>query len=328
MRLLVTGGCGFIGSNFIRYILKKYLNYEVVNLDKLTYSGNPDNLIDIQNNGRYRFVKGDICDSRLVKKLIENADAIVNFAASTHVDRSIEDSSDFIETNIKGVHNILEVLKNFNSKRFIHISTDEVYGSIALGCFREDSSLDPSSPYSASKAGGDLLCKAYHTTYKLPVVIARSSNNFGPYQYPEKIIPLFVTNLLDNNNVSLYGDGLNVRDWVYVEDNVRAIDLILHKGKVGEIYNIATGDEMSNLNLTKLILSNLNLTFDKMKFVKDRLGHDRRYSLNSKKLEGLGWRSIYSFKKALEITIEWYKNNRLWWEKIKLSKDYIRAFNN
>ena len=317
MKLLVTGGCGFIGSNFIRYILKNYLNYEVVNLDKLTYSGNPDNLIDIQDDIRYRFVKGDICDFGLVKKLIENVDVIVNFAASTHVDRSIEDSSDFIETNIKGVHNILEVVKDFGPKRLIHISTDEVYGSIASGCFREGSSLDPSSPYSASKAAGDLLCRAYYITYKLPIVITRSSNNFGPYQYPEKVIPLFVTNLLDNKNVPLYGDGLNVRDWVYVEDNVRAIDLILHKGEVGEIYNIGTGNEMTNLDLTELILSNLNLTSDRIEFVKDRLGHDRRYSLDSKKLESLGWRSQYSFSKSLEITIEWYKNNRLWWERIK-----------
>ena len=317
MKLLVTGGCGFIGSNFIRYILKNYLNYEVVNLDKLTYSGNPDNLIDIQDDKRYRFVKGDICDSKLVKKLIENVDVIVNFAASTHVDRSIEDSSDFIETNIKGVHNILEVVKDFGPKRLIHISTDEVYGSIASGCFREDSPLDPSSPYSASKAAGDLLCRAYYITHKLPIVITRSSNNFGPYQYPEKVIPLFVTNLLDNKKVPLYGDGLNVRDWVYVEDNVRAIDLILHKGEVGEIYNIGTGNEMTNLDLTGLVLSNLDLTSDRIEFVEDRLGHDRRYSLDSKKLESLGWRPQYNFDKSLEITIEWYKNNRLWWEKIK-----------
>jgi len=317
MKLLVTGGCGFIGSNFIRYILKNYPNYEVVNLDKLTYSGNPDNLIDIQDDKRYRFVKGDICDSKLVKKLIENVDAIVNFAASTHVDRSIEDASDFVETNIKGVHSILEVLKDFGPKRLIHISTDEVYGSITSGCFREDSPLDPSSPYSASKAAGDLLCRAYHITYKLPIVITRSSNNFGPYQYPEKVIPLFVTNLLDNKNVPLYGDGLNVRDWIYVEDNVRAIDLILHKGEVGEIYNIGTGNEITNLDLTELILSNLGLTSDRIEFVEDRLGHDRRYSLESKKIESLGWRPQYSFGKSLEITIEWYKNNRLWWEKIK-----------
>jgi len=682
MKLLVTGGCGFIGSNFIRYILKNYLNYEVVNLDKLTYSGNLDNLIDIQDDKRYRFVKGDICDFKLVKKLIENVDVVVNFAASTHVDRSIEDSSDFIETNVEGLRVLLDASRKRKAGRFIQIScydektraltpeglktykelkegdsvfslnplskkmeiklvekvivqpykgdmvhfnnkridllvtpnhnmfifstnkktllvetaekvakrsifympegswvgkkeeyfdikdygrvktkdlmyilgifigdgfiayqekeaaaktglareeylkkskdkltgkfkkieklgnhisishgyriffdipendkcrkkvektllnlgikyhchkgkagthlyftskifmeffaqcgqgahnkciprgildysreylrcllsglmdsdghdgniyhtvskrlvsdicelciklnlkpsihkrhsisfingrkiegdvyyifvantmksirrhkskivnyegnvwclkvkdnknflverggkfdfcgnTDEVYGSITSGCFREDSPLDPSSPYSASKAAGDLLCRAYYITHKLPIVITRSSNNFGPYQYPEKVIPLFVTNLLDNKNVPLYGDGLNVRDWIYVEDNVKAIDLILHKGEVGEIYNIATGSEMTNLDLTELILSNLNLTSERIEFVKDRLGHDRRYSLESKKIESLGWRPQHSFSKSLEITIEWYKNNRLWWEKIK-----------
>jgi len=317
MRLLVTGGLGFIGSNFIRYILDKYPDYKVINIDKLTYCGCLENLKDIERDKRYKFVKGDICDKGIVNKLSKGCDAILNFAAATHVDRSIIDAADFIHTNVRGVHVLLEAVKLNKVKRMIAVSTDEVYGSIRKGSFKETSLLHPNSPYAASKAGGDHLALAYYRTFKVPVIVTRSSNNFGPYQFPEKITPLFITNLLENKKVPLYGDGLNVRDWLYVLDNCRAIDLLLHKGEIGEIYNIGGGNEMKNIKLTRLILKLLGKSEELMEYVVDRLGHDRRYSLDSKKIQRLGWRPTKDFNVRVKETIEWYKDNKSWWKKLK-----------
>ncbi|MDO8603616.1 MAG: dTDP-glucose 4,6-dehydratase [Candidatus Omnitrophota bacterium] len=317
MKILVTGGCGFIGSNFIRQMLKKYPAYKIVNLDKLTYCGNPDNLRDMEGDKRYAFIKGDICDKKIVDKLIKGCDSVINFAAESHVDRSIEDASAFIRTNIQGVYALLEAAKKNKIKRFIQISTDETYGSITKGSFREDSPIRPNSPYSAAKAGGDHLAMAYYKTFKLPVIITRSSNNFGPYQYPEKVIPLFITNLLGNKKVPLYGDGMNVRDWLYVLDNCSAIDLVLHKGKIGEVYNISGSFEIPNIELTKIILKNLGKTDKMIHYVTDRLGHDRRYSLDSGKVRKLGWKPSKDFNIAIKETISWYKANTTWWQRLK-----------
>jgi len=317
MKLLITGGCGVIGSNFIKYMFKKHPAYKIVNLDKLTYCGNPDNLRDIERDLRYTFIKGDICDKKAVESAIKSCDAVVNFAAETHVDRSIEDASAFIRTNIHGVYTLLESAKKHNIKKFIQISSDEVYGSIRKGSFKETSLLHPNSPYSAAKAGGDHLALSYYTTFKLPVIVTRSSNNFGPYQYPEKVIPLFITNLLANKSVPLYGDGLNVRDWLYVIDNCDAIDLILHKGKIGEIYNIGGSFEVPNIELTKIILKFLGKTDKMIHYVADRLGHDRRYSLDSAKIKKLGWKPSKSFDTAMKETINWYRANTSWWQKLK-----------
>ena len=317
MKLLVTGGCGFIGSNFIRLMLKKYPAYKIVNLDKLTYCGNTDNLRDIESDKHYSFIKGDICDKKIVEKLIKDCDSVVNFAAESHVDRSISDASEFIRTNIHGVYTLLEAAKRHNIKRFIQISSDEVYGSIHKGSFKEDSPIMPNSPYSAAKAGGDHLAMAYYKTFKLPVIVTRSSNNFGPYQYPEKVIPLFITNLIENKKVPLYGDGMNVRDWLYVADNCSAIDLVLHKGKIGEVYNIGGSFEIPNIELTKIILKNLGKTDKMINYVPDRLGHDRRYSMDSSKVRKLGWKPSKSFDTAIKETINWYKANTTWWQKLK-----------
>lgn len=319
MKLLVTGGAGFIGSNFVKYMLKKYKDYTVVNLDKLTYAGNLENLKDIEKNNRHHFVKGDICDLKLVKKLMEQeeVDAVVNFAAETHVDRSIIDPDAFIRTNVFGTRALLEAGRKVSVKRFVQISTDEVYGSIEQGSFSEASNLMPSSPYAASKAGADLLTLAYKTTYELPVLITRGSNTYGPYQHPEKFIPLFITNLLENKKVPLYGDGKNVRDWLYVVDHCSAIDTILHKGKIGEIYNIGGGNERTNLEMAYVILEEIGMTEDMIEFVKDRPGHDRRYSLNCDKLKALGWKPEYPLDRGLKETVKWYKQNKKWWKKIK-----------
>ncbi|MBU1933543.1 MAG: dTDP-glucose 4,6-dehydratase, partial [Candidatus Omnitrophica bacterium] len=306
MKLLVTGGCGFIGSNFIRYILKKYKNREVVNIDKLTYCGCRGNLTDIEKDRRCTFIKGDICDKKIIDKIAKGCDAIVNFAAESHVDRSIKDASSFIRTNVHGVHVLLDAAKKYKVKRMIQISTDECYGSIQRGSFKETSLLHPNSPYAASKAAGDHLALAYYTTFKVPVIVTRSSNNFGPYQFPEKVIPLFITNLLENKKIPLYGDGLNVRDWLYVIDNCHAIDMVLRKGSPGEIYNIGGSYEIPNIKLTRVILKHLNKTYDMIKYVPDRLGHDRRYSLDSSKVRRLGWKPLKNFKEAIEETIEWY----------------------
>ena len=317
MKLLVTGGCGFIGSNFVRYILKKHPSYKVINLDKLTYCGCKESLKDIEKDKRYKFVKGDICDKKLVGKIIKGCDAILNFAAESHVDRSIKDASSFVSTNVHGTQVLLDAAKKKRIKRFVQISTDEVYGSVQKGSFKETTLLHPNSPYAASKAAGDHLALAYHTTFKLPVIVTRSSNNFGPYQFPEKVIPLFITNLLENKKVPLYGDGLNVRDWLYVLDNCRAIDMILHKGKPGEIYNIGGEYEIPNIKLTRIILKLLNKTYRMIEYVPDRLGHDRRYSLDSKKMKKLGWKPEKDFNAAIRETIKWYENNRSWWKELK-----------
>jgi len=322
MRLLVTGGAGFIGSNFIRYIIKKYPDYKIINLDKLTYAGNLDNLRDIENNFNYTFVKGDICDRKIVDELTKGVDAIVNFAAESHVDRSIIDASDFIRTNIDGTYNLLEATKRYNISRFIQISTDEVYGSIGKGSFKEISPLNPSSPYAASKAAADMLVNSYWVTYHLPVIVARSSNNFGPYQYPEKIIPLFIINALEDKPLPLYGDGMNVRDWLYVIDNCEAIDLILHRGREGEIYNIGGGSELRNIDLTRMVLKILGKPESLIQSVKDRPGHDRRYSLDCSKIEReLGWTPGFDFERALEETVKWYVDNQRWWKKLKEKRE-------
>lgn len=316
-KILITGGAGFIGSNFIRYILNKYQYYKIINLDKLTYCGNLSNLKDIKDNRRYQFVKGDICDKKVVNKIIRGCQCIINFAAYTHVDRSIMDASDFINTNIYGTNILLEAARFYEIPLFIQISTDEVYGTISKGSFKENDNLEPNSPYASSKAAADLLVRSYHKTYSLPVITVRSTNNFGPYQYPEKLIPLFITNAFENKKLPLYGDGKNVRDWIYVIDNCRAIDVIWHKGKVGEIYNIGAGNEKTNVDITKMILKMLDKKENLIKFVKDRPGHDRRYSLNCQKLKKLGWSPRYKFKDALKETIGWYKISHSWWKKIK-----------
>ena len=315
-QILITGGAGFIGSNFIRYILDKYHSYRVLNLDKLTYCGNLENLKGISKNKNYRFIKGDIADTGLVNKVVKDCDIVINFAAETHVDRSIKDASSFVKTNVFGTYMLLEAAKNFGIKLFIQISTDEVYGSIDKGSFTEGDSLRPNSPYSATKAAGDLLARSYFITYKLPVIITRSSNNFGPYQYPEKVIPLFLTNALEGKQVPLYADGMNVRDWLFVIDNCEAIDIIMHKGKAGEIYNIGRGDEITNLELTRTILEILGKDKSLIKFVKDRPGHDKRYSVDVKKIKTLGWQPKHDFRSALEFTIEWYKVNKPWWKRL------------
>ncbi len=317
VRLLITGGAGFIGSNFIRHVINKYPEYEIINLDKLTYCGNLENLKDIEDNPKYKFIKGDICNEKIVNKIVKDVDAVVNFAAQTHVDRSIEDPSDFIKTNVYGTYVLLEAVKKHSISRFVHINTDEVYGSIEDGSFNENSPLMPNSPYSASKAGGDLLVRSYWRTYKLPIIITRSSNNFGPFQFPEKVIPLFITNALENSPLPLYGDGMNVRDWLYVIDNCEAIDAVIHSGRDGEIYNIGGNYELPNIELTKMILRLLDKPESLIKPVKDRLGHDRRYSLDCRKIFLLGWRPSYRFEEALKHTIEWYQNNTQWWKKLK-----------
>ena len=317
MKILVTGGAGFIGSNFIRLLLDKHPDHEIVNFDKLTYAGNLDNLKGIEADPRYQFVHADICDAEAVGAAMAGIDAIVNFAAESHVDRSIGGPADFIQTDIYGTYVLLEAARRHNVGRYIQISTDEVYGSIRDGSFTETDRLQPSSPYSASKAGGDMQAMAYHTTFGVPTIITRSSNNFGPYQYPEKIIPLFITNMMEGKKAPLYGDGANVRDWIYVTDNCEAIDLVLHDGEVGEIYNIGGGNECGNLSITRLILAALHKDEELIERVPDRLGHDFRYSIDCSKVKKLGWAPARSFEDSLRETVDWYVGNRWWWEKIK-----------
>jgi len=317
LNILVTGGLGFIGSNFIRHMLDKYDHYRIINLDKQTYAGNPDNLKDIENNPNYSFVLGDICDPSVVDKVMQKADRVVHFAAESHVDRSIEDASAFVRTNILGTFTLLESARKYNVSRFIHISTDEVYGSRERGSFKEKDMLTPSSPYSSSKAGSDLLAQSYFITHKLPVIITRCTNNFGPYQYPEKLIPLFITNLIENKKVPIYGTGKNVRDWIYVEDHCKAVDFVLHKGNPGEIYNIGGGAEKTNLEITQKILAMLGKDDSMVEYVKDRPGHDLRYSLDCTKLRRLGWAPEHEFEDALSDTVRWYVKNKWWWEKLK-----------
>jgi dTDP-glucose 4,6-dehydratase len=322
---LVTGGAGFIGSNYIHFILRKYDDVAVINLDKLTYAGNLDNLREVEEHPRYRFVHGDICDAMLVDEIMAETDIVVNFAAESHVDRSIGKPDDFIRTDVFGTFVLLEAARFHRVRKFIQISTDEVYGSTEHGSFKETDALMPSSPYSASKAGADRLAYSYFVTYGLPVIITRCSNNYGPYQYPEKLIPLFVTNALEDKLLPIYGDGKNVRDWIYVEDHCEAIDFLLAHGKAGEAYNIGGGAERNNLDITDMILAALQKPRSLMAFVKDRLGHDRRYALDTSKLAALGWQPKHDFAAALQFTIDWYVKNRRWWEKLK-SGEYLEFY--
>ncbi len=322
---LVTGGAGFIGSNYIHYLFKKSKDIHVINLDKLTYAGNLDNLKDVEKNPNYKFAKGDIADSQLVEELMKDVDYVINFAAESHVDRSIGSPDDFIKTDIYGTFVLLESARKNPVKKFIQISTDEVYGSIEKGSFTETDPLMPSSPYSASKAGADRLAFSYFVTYNIPIIITRCSNNFGPYQYPEKLIPLFVTNAIEDKQLPLYGDGKNIRDWIHVQDHCDAIDFVLHNGTDGEVYNIGGKNEKSNLEITDLILKGLDKPKSLVKYVKDRPGHDRRYSLNCDKISALGWNPGHTFEEAMESTIGWYKENDWWWKKIK-SGEYLKFY--
>jgi dTDP-glucose 4,6-dehydratase len=317
VKLLVTGGSGFIGSNFVRHVLASHPDDHVVNLDKLTYAGNPANLADLERDPRYTFVRGDICDAAVVREAIRGVDAVVNFAAESHVDRSLMEPDAFLKTDVYGVFTLLEAVKELRIGRFLHISTDEVYGSVERGSSRESDPVRPTNPYSASKAGGDLLALAYWQTHRLPVLITRSSNNFGPYQYPEKVIPLFVTNALEDKPLPLYGDGRNVRDWLYVLDNCAALDLVLHKGNEGEVYNIGGGHEVENVVLTRQILQLTGKPETLIKPVKDRPGHDRRYSVDSKKIRQLGWTPRHRFGDALAATVAWYREHPTWWQPLK-----------
>jgi len=347
MRLLITGGAGFIGSNFIHYILKKYPDYEVVNLDALTYAGNLENLKDNEGNPNYKFVKGDICNKDLVNDLVKDADLIVHFAAESHVDRSILDAENFVRTNVLGTYNLLEAAKSAGwrngNKRFHHISTDEVFGHLEPTDlpFNENTPYAPRSPYSASKAASDHLVRAYFTTYGLPISISNCSNNYGPYQFLEKLIPLSITNLIENEKVPLYGDGQQIRDWLYVEDHCEAIDLIIQKGKLGETYCVGGDSEKTNnqvaLRIIELIKSSKlsssatseekrNFYSSWIKFVNDRPGHDKRYAIDFSKIKNeLGWKPKVSFEEGLKKTIEWYKNNESWWKNIK-SGDYQKYY--
>jgi dTDP-glucose 4,6-dehydratase len=318
MRLLITGGCGFIGSNFLRYILSAHPEYVIINLDALTYAGNLNSVKDISSYPNYTFIHGDITDFDLVSELMGRVDAVINFAAETHVDRSIIGPSIFVKTNVLGTQVLLDVAKIRKVQRFLQISTDEVYGSLwPEGRFTEESPLRPNSPYSASKAAADHLVMAYNHTYGLPALVCRPSNNFGHYQYPEKLIPLFIMKAMGDEQVPLYGDGLNVRDWIYVEDCCRAIYLVFEKGKDGEIYNIGGGNEKTNIEITRLILKVLNKPEGLINYVPDRPGHDRRYALDSNKIKKeLGWRAIHDFDEAIRKTIDWYKENQDWCKKV------------
>jgi dTDP-glucose 4,6-dehydratase len=317
MKLLVTGAAGFIGSNFVRYVLQHHPDDAIVNLDKLTYAGNPANLADVAADPRYTFVHGDICDGKLVRDVLRGVDAVVNFAAESHVDRSLVEPDGFLRTDIFGVFTLLEAVRELRIPRLLHISTDEVYGSVAQGSSRETDPLRPSNPYSASKAGGDLLALSYWHTHRVPVVITRSSNNFGPYQYPEKVVPLFITNALEDRPLPLYGDGRNVRDWLYVLDNCAGIDLALRRGLDGEVYNIGGGNEVENVVLTREILRLTGKSESLIKPVTDRPGHDRRYSVDSSKIGRLGWAPRAPFAAALESTVRWYREHDAWWKPLK-----------
>ena len=317
MRLLITGGAGVIGCNFVRHILKEHPDYEITVLDKLTYAGRLENLRDVMDD--ISFVRGDICDLEDVDAAMEGCSAVVNFAAETHVDRSIADAGSFVKTDVLGTYTLLEAARKHGVDRFVQIGTDEVYGSLESGSFSEDDYLRPSSPYSASKAGADLLAHAYFVTYESPVVITRSSNNFGPCQYPEKLIPFFILRALHGQKLPVYGSGSNVRDWLYVRDNCVAIDLILHKGDAGEIYNVGGGNELANMEITKTILTELGESEDLIEHVEDRPGHDFRYSLNCDKIRKLGWRPKAKFDEALRETIRWYRENERWWKDLGFS---------
>jgi len=329
MTILITGGCGFIGSNFVRYMLKMHSDYTLVNIDKLTYAGNLENLEDVEDHPRYRFIKGDICNRETVETAIKDyqINIIINFAAESHVDRSIIGPAVFIETNVAGTNVLLEVAKENNIKRFIQISTDEVYGSLGpTGKFTESTPLHPNSPYAASKAAADLLALAYHHTFGLPVIITRCSNNYGPYQFPEKLLPLMIANAIDGKSLPVYGDGLNVRDWLYVKDHCTAIDLVLHKGKIGEVYNIGGNNEWKNIDIVKLLLKKLSKPESLITFVKDRLGHDRRYAMDASKIMSeLRWKPSVTFEGGLSETVDWYLSHESWWRHI-ISGEYQQYY--
>jgi dTDP-glucose 4,6-dehydratase len=312
MKVLITGGAGFIGCNFVRHMLKEHPGIEITVLDKLTYAGRLENLEEIKD--RITFVKGDICDKSVVHKVLPGNEAVVNFAAESHVDRSITSPEDFVRTDVLGVFTLLEEARKSDVKRFEQISTDEVYGSTVSGSFSEANILDPSSPYSASKAGGELLARSYARTYGLNVVVTRSSNNYGPFQYPEKLIPVLVIKALRNENLPIYGKGLNVRDWLHVDDNCRAIELVLNKGKSGDIINIGSGNEIPNIEIAKTILHHMKKPESLIKFVADRPGHDFRYSLNWDKIRALGWKPKVKFVEGLKGTVDWYVHHKSWWQ--------------
>ncbi|WP_144504173.1 dTDP-glucose 4,6-dehydratase [Bacillus mycoides] len=321
MNILVTGGAGFIGSNFIHYMLKNYETYKIINYDALTYSGNLNNVKPIQENPNYSFVKGKIQNGELLEHVVKERDVqvIVNFAAESHVDRSIENPIPFYDTNVIGTVTLLELVKKYSHIKFVQVSTDEVYGSLGkTGRFTEETPLAPNSPYSSSKASSDMIALSYYETYQLPVVVTRCSNNYGPYQYPEKLIPLMVTNALEGKKLPLYGDGLNVRDWLHVTDHCSAIDTVLHKGCVGEVYNIGGNNEKTNVDVVEQIIKLLGKTKKDIEFVTDRLGHDRRYAIDAQKMKNeFEWEPKYTFEQGLKETVEWYKNNVDWWKPLK-----------
>jgi dTDP-glucose 4,6-dehydratase len=320
MTILITGAAGFMGSHFLRYIFEQYPTYRVVVLDKLTYAGNLDNLKEVMLDPRFTFVQGDIADPGVLQKLFTEhpVEVVVNYAAETHVDRSVMDPTAFLKTNVFGVYHLLEAVRQFGVKRMIQISTDEVFGSIDVGAFTETSAFEPNSPYAAAKAGGDLLCRSYVVTHNVPVIVTHSCNVYSPRQYPEKLIPLFITNLIEGKKVPLYGDGLNVREWIFVTDHCRAIDRIMHQGILGEVYNIGTGEELTNRAITNTVLAAMEQGEDMIEMVQDRPGHDRRYAIDHTKLTTkLGWQSETRFEEGIRQTIEWYRKNEWWWKKIK-----------
>lgn len=331
MRILVTGGLGFMGSDFIRYMLDTYPDYEIVNLDKKTYAANLENLTGYDKDPRYTLVVGDIAKAEDVAKAMQpskdgrTVDAIINFAAETHVDRSIQHPEAFLETSVLGTYRLLEAAKEHNISYYIQISTDEVFGEIEEGGFTEDSPFQPRSPYSSAKASGDMLVAAYVNTYNLPAIVTHCCNNFGPFHYPEKLIPLAITNLLEDKNVPVYGDGMQVREWIFVRDHSKAIDFILHKGMPGEVYNIGTGEERHNIETIKAILAELGLDESRIDYVKDRPGHDRRYAIDSSKLRNLGWAPEYNFEKGIKETVHWFIEHKDWWQKLK-SGEYLEYY--
>lgn len=355
MKILITGGAGFIGSNFVRYMIREHPGYKVVNLDKLTYAGNLENLKEVEGNPYYTFVQGDILDEKLISSLLEGTHpatnnqpptAIINFAAESHVDRSIEDPASFVKTNVLGTQILLDCAKkawsagqkHATAQRFLQVSTDEVYGSLGpTGYFTEETPLAPNSPYSASKTGADLMVRAYHETFGIPTLITRCSNNYGPYHFPEKLIPLIITNALEEKPLPVYGDGLNIRDWLHVEDHCRAIDTVLHKGKIGEVYNVGGNNEWKNIDIVNLICDILDSRLTSslvtrhslrslIAFVKDRPGHDRRYAIDSTKIQKeLGWSPRYTFEVGVKETVDWFLENREWWQRIK-SGEYTKYY--
>ena len=327
VEVLVTGGAGFIGSNFVRYALQHHPDWRVTTLDKLTYAGRKENLHDVMHHARHAFVHGDICDAPLAGPLVEQSNIVVHFAAETHVDRSIMAAGEFIRTDVEGTFVLLEAARRAPGlTRFIQISTDEVYGSVATGESKETDELKPRNPYSASKAGADRLAYSYFATYNVPVIVTRASNNYGPYQFPEKLIPLFVTNLIDNIPVPLYGDGLNIRDWLHVLDHCSGLDLVIEKGVNGEVYNIGGGNQVKNVDLTHRILQLLDKPTSLITRVEDRLGHDRRYALDTTKLRSLGWAPQYSFDTGLRDTVAWYRENEWWWRPVKERDPAFKAY--